>query len=227
VFSPEEAEAILAKQRPPVFRNNGGIRVAVWQDDAYGAAPILSLLQGTPGLDAAPLWNLKRESLAACQVVILCQPRAHQEWFKDKKTAAELGRFVEHGGGLLTTHALVGIRDFLSPVPKVATGGERLPGTTWKASHYHAVTRDLSRRETYTSTFADRIETVVGTSGRAIVRTPEGKPVVVAGSSGRGRYVACGLGLGIGKGDNDSSLSSAESKLLLGAVQWLANLRGR
>jgi uncharacterized lipoprotein YddW (UPF0748 family) len=227
VFSAEEAEQILAKQRPPGFQDNGGIKVAVWQDDAYGAAPILSLLQRTPGLDAAPLWNLKRESLEACQVVILCQPRAHQEWFKDEKTADELARFVEHGGGLLTTHALVGIRGFLPPVPNVAAGDERLPGATWKASYYHAITRGLDRRATYTSTFPDRIGIVVGKSGRAIVRTPEGKPIVVAGLSGRGRYVACGLGLGIGKGDRDASLSSAEGKLLLGAVQWLANVRGR
>jgi hypothetical protein len=128
---------------------------------------------------------------------------------------------------LLTTHALVGVRDFLPPVPKVATGGERLPGATWKASRYHAVTRDLDRRRTYSSTFPDRIGVVIGRSGHVIVRTPDDEPVVAVGQSGKGRYVACGLGLGIGKGDGDTSLSSGESKLLVGAIQWLARVRGR
>lgn len=221
VLSPEAAEAMLAKQRPPVFANNGGIRVAVWQDDSYGGAPILDQLAQTPGLDAAPLWNLKRESLAACQVVVLCQPRARQELFKDEEVAKELARFVDRGGGLLTTHALVGVRDFLPPVPSVATGGARLPGSTWMAAGYHAITQGLDRREIFEATFPDRIGVVPGDRGRVVLRTPEDVPVLVAGVAGKGHYVACGLGLGIGKGDQDVPLTPAEATVLVGAVRWL------
>lgn len=222
VLSPEAAEAMLAKQRPPVFAGNGGIRVAVWQDDAYGAGPILAQLAGTPGVDAASLWNLKRESLAACQVVVLCQPRVRTELFKDEEVVRELARFVDRGGGLMTTHALVGTRDYLPPVPAVATGGERLPGSTWQAAGYHAITQGLDRHQVFVSTFPDRIGLVAGDRGRVVLRTPEGVPVLVAGPSGKGRYAACGLGLGIGKGDLDIPLLPAETTLLIGGVRWLA-----
>lgn len=223
VLSGDEAETILARERPPVFRNTGGLRVAVWQDNAYGAAPILAHLEQVEGIDAAPLWNLRRESLAACQVVVLCQPRVRRELFKNEEAARELAHFVERGGGLLTLHALVGIRDYLPPVPAVATGGEALAGSTWQVAGYHAITKDLDRRQTYVSTFGDRIGVVPGARGRTIARTPEGVPVVAAGLSSRGRYAACGLGIGIGPGDTDVPLSPAEAVLLEGMLRWLGN----
>lgn len=223
VLSMDEAEARLVRQRPPVFRETGGLRVGVWQDEAYGAAPILAHLQQTEGIDAAPLWNLERDSLAACQVVVLCQPRVRRELFRDEAAMREVTRFVERGGGLLALHALVGIRGYLPPVPAVATGGEALAGSTWQAAGYHAITRDLDRRQTYVSTFTDRIGVVPGARGRIIARTPEGEPVLVAGLASRGRYVACGLGIGIGRGDTDVPLSSAEAVLLEGMVRWLGN----
>ncbi|MBT3285862.1 MAG: family 10 glycosylhydrolase [Victivallales bacterium] len=227
VISADQAEAFLAKQRPPVFRGTGGVRVGVWQDDAYGAAPILALLEQTPGLDAAPLWNLKREALAACQVVLLCQPRTGHQLFKEKDTARELARFVNRGGGLLTTHALVGVRGYLPPVPKVVEGGDRVAGATWRVKSYHQITAGIPRQRDFAATFADRISVKVGSRGRVVACTPEGIPIVAAGVSGKGRYVACGLGLGIGKGDRDVALSEAETSLLLGAVRWLGNVRQR
>jgi hypothetical protein len=141
--------------------------------------------------------------------------------FKSKDTVDELRRFVERGGGLVTNHALVGVRGFLPPIPEVATGGKQVEGGTWKATGYHAVTRTLDRRQTYTSTFPDRISVEVGRQGRVIASTPEGDPIVVIGHYGRGRYMACGLGMGIGKGDGDAPVSEAEAKLLVGAIPWL------
>jgi hypothetical protein len=96
-------------------------------------------------------------------------------------------------------------------------------GNTWQAAGYHAITKDLDRRQTYASTFSDRIGVVPGARGRTIVRTPEGVPVVAAGLSSRGRYAACGLGIGIGPGDKDVPLSPAEGALLEGMLHWLGN----
>ena len=44
--------------------------------------------------------------------------------------------------------------------------------------------------------------------------------MAVAGSSGKGRYVACGLGLGIGPGDEDKAPTGAEKTFLENLREW-------
>ena len=205
---------------PPKF-SGPGIRVGVWQNAGYGSAPILENLRAAPDISAAPLYNLRTESMAACNVVILTQPREKIILFKNKKIMDAVRAYVRGGGGVLATHALVGIRGFVPVAPEIATGNDRIPGNTWRAVSRHPVARGLTG-EVYRSTFNDRIGIRLGKHGTAVVETPDGTPIAAAGKLGKGRYVACGLGIGIGKGDRDGNVSIAEKKLLLNAARWLA-----
>jgi len=47
-----------------------------------------------------------------------------------------------------------------------------------------------------------------------------GKPVVVAGQCGKGRYVACGLLIGLSADHQEVPPTSDEAKLLLNAIRW-------
>lgn len=220
----DEAAAAEMRRRhgPPVFSAKGGMRVGVWQDDAYGAAVLLQELRRMSGIDAQPLPNLKAESLAACQVVVMPQPRQRQALFKSAATAAILNAYVKQGGGLLVTHALVGVRGFVNPVPEVVASADEnaLAGGEWKASGGHAVTAGIGR-QVQVSTFADRIKVTAARGGTVVAMTDQGEPVMVVGVHGRGRYAACGLGLAIGRNDQDCPPSPAELKLLQNTVKWL------
>ena len=44
VLSDAAADELIRKCLPPEFAGNGGIKVAVWGEDAYGRAPILAVL---------------------------------------------------------------------------------------------------------------------------------------------------------------------------------------
>lgn len=222
VYGQEEAAEVRQLQGPPPFVRRRVLRVGVWQHDAYGAAELLRVLQQQQDLEALPLLNLKPASLAACQVVLLPQPRQQLALFKNAATAADLSDFVRQGGGLLTTHALVGIRGFINPIPHVVANAEEkaLSGAEWKIMGGHAVTAGISRG-ILTSTFNDRIKLTPAKSGTVVVTTDRNEPVMVVGAYGRGRYAACGLGLGIGINDQDAPPSPAEARLLLNTVRWL------
>jgi hypothetical protein len=122
---------------------------------------------------------------------------------------------------VFVTHALVGIRGFVTLAPEVAEGGDRLAGSRWRAPGRHPLAEGLGD-VLHESTFGDRISVLPGEQGETVAEVEDGTPVVAAGRLGKGRYVACGLGIGIGRGDRDAEISAAEETLLLNAVHWLA-----
>jgi uncharacterized lipoprotein YddW (UPF0748 family) len=222
VLSAEALAERLLQEGPPQFAKGKGLRVGIWQHDAYGAAPLLSALQAEEGFNAAPLHNLQLASLQACQVVILPQPRKKSELFRDDAYRELLRNYVSGGGRLLVTHALVGIRSYVNAFPElVATAVEpALPGVQWRIKGRHPATSGLGP-EFFHSTFSDRIAMTPGSSGRVIAEAPGGEAVMIVGQFGKGRYAACGLGIAIGTKDKDSDLSSAERTLLLSSLRWL------
>lgn len=222
VLSDEELAERRLQEGPPAFHNDGGLRVGVWQHNAYGAAIILAALNAEAGFDAAPLYNLKAESLQACQIVILPQPRSQSELFREDAYRELLRDYVQGGGRLLVTHALVGIRGYVNAFPElVATAQEpALPGAEWRLRGRHSATTGLGP-ELFQSTFGDRIAMTPGAMGRVVAEAPGGEAIMVVGQLGKGRYAACGLGLAIGPKDKDCELSAAERTLLLSTLRWL------
>ena len=214
-LAPEEQ----ARYGPPAFVT-AGLHVGVVQG-GYGSEGVLRALKGQEGIEAWPLWGVTAANLAACQVVILPQPRGAQSI--PAETMALLGSFVRDGGGLLTTHDAVGFRGLTSPVPEVCTGGtDKIRAAAWLVTAEHPVTAGLPRGQALPKTYYDYIGVEAGPAGTVLATSPDGVPVVVAGTSGAGRYVACGLALGLAaEGDTETAPTADETTLLVNAVQWL------
>jgi hypothetical protein len=184
---------------------------------SFGFEPILKVLQGTPGLEAKPFYQLQAAMLAPCQAVVLPQPK--EPTLMSPEVREALRRFVERGGLLVVTHDAVGFRRFSPVLPEVCPGGtERIEDQRWRLAVALPGAPDLQPNQTYQHTFYDHI--ILATAGSTqIVATDEaGRPLVVQGAAGRGRYCAVGLALGVGPGDLDVPLSVPEAQLLRGLL---------
>ncbi len=215
------AEDLLTRLGPPRFAGHGGLKVAVWHD-AYGAATMLPALAAAGGLDVAPLYNFDPASLRAAQVVILPQPRRDTNLFRTPATVKAVREYLQGGGAVLVTHALVGLRGLVPYGPEVATGVETVGGRGWQAVGDHPATQGLVAGTVYQSTFGDRISIAPQPGATVIATTDQGVPIAAVGAVGRGRYAAVGLGLAIGGNDADAAPSEAELTLLANTLRWLA-----
>ena len=217
VMTEEESREEQLREGPPQFAENGGRRIAVWGDGAYGATSILECLRKEKGLDVAELRNFHTGTLARCHVAILPQPRYHQRMFRKPEMAAALERYVRNGGTLLVTHALVGTRLFPNLFPSlVAVDGKAVATTVWRGTETLAPMLGTGERK---SSFVDMIPLRPLKDAVSVVETREGKCVVAVCRYGLGKYIACGLGLGIGADDKDAALSADDEKLLLALLR--------
>ena len=225
VLSPEGEQDVRLREGIPLFAQRKGIRVGVWVDNTYGGQPILQALQKVDEVNAAPLYNLKRESLDACQVVVLPQPRFLFIQLQSLATRDMLVEYVAKGGGLLVTHTMVGIRDYanlfyqsLKPI------SQPLKGYAWKvapASQDNAALVAGLPLTPQKGTFPDAVGMELLSGGIPILQHPDGTCIAAAIKHGSGRYVACGLALGIGQDDQDATLPAPEQTFLRNAVLFL------
>ena len=130
--------------------------------------------------------------------------------------------FVRNGKGLLTTHNAVGYRGQSPLLTDVcARGLEHVRDPNWIVTTDHPVTAGISRDSPLPHSYYDHIELEAGQAGVVLAKAAvSGRPVVIAGQSGRGRYVACGLCLGLGASDEDVPPTGAEKLLLENTVRW-------
>ena len=226
VLNEDETKFRILMAQPPQFANNGKPRVAVWQDRAYGSEAILNALQSDGRFDAAPLYNLDPKSLQPCQVIVLPQPRQNSKLFKSEENAKLFQKFMDKGGAVITTHALVGMRGYFNLGPNIVKSVEAEPvrGNVWKASGKHSLAKSIPQGPTET-TFVDFSVMKPGKNGTVIAVDEKDNAVVIIGKYGRGRYVACGIGLGIMRGDKDSDMTNDDKELLYRLVNWSANVK--
>ncbi|MFA6929480.1 MAG: family 10 glycosylhydrolase [Lentisphaeria bacterium] len=222
VLGHEEEKEMLLREALPEFTNKGGLKVAVWQYHSYGGKVILDFLRTQPGLDAVALYNIYPATLKACQVVIIPQPKEKAECFRKIETGEKLNQFIQAGGGLLLTHAMVGSRGFVNSVPElVETVLEQpLAGVKWKCCAEHPVLAGLGD-SIFASAYPFQVSMQPSKLAQTLACSMDMNPVVVAGSLDKGRYIGCGLALGIAPGEIDAPLSEVEQKLLLNMVLWL------
>ena len=222
VFDEEAKQDYLRRNGPPKFAMSGDLRVALWDDNAYGAKYIQELIREDKTLDATVIYKLTEENLRNVQVLIIPQPMRHQQLFREEAMAKLLADFVKRGGGLLTTHAMVGIREFVNAVPQVVQEPipDAIPTAFWKVSGRHPIVKGLPT-DLQKSTFGDMVGMKLAKGAVPLLVTDKETCVMAAGSLGRGRYVPCGLGLAIGQKDKDSPMTDVEKALLLNAIHWL------
>lgn len=213
-------DAEKARYGGPKF-TQGGIRVGVLQG-GYGAEALLKYLQAQPGFDAQPLWLASPANLKPCQVLIVPQPYLPEAY--SPAVAELLTKFVKDGGGVLTLHNSVGYRGLPIAVPEVcARGVTHIKDPGWQVTPDPTLAAGLQRGRTLAQSYYDYIVLEPGPQGTVAANgAGTGRPVIVRGESGKGRYIACGLGTCIGPGaDQDIPPTEDEGIFLQNAMKWL------
>ena len=136
-------------------------------------------------------------------------------------------RFVLAGGGLIATHDAVGYRQMPRLLAAVCAGGSgHVREENWKVSAAHPVTQGLTPGAVLAQAYYDHIELQAGAAGTVVaVSEKSGRPVVVVGEPGKGRYVACGLLPGFSADAQEAPPTADEARLLLNAVRWCARTK--
>ena len=217
----------LSAEEKPIPGETGftgkGIRVGV-VSGGYGSDGMLEFLRGSEGIDAVPV-ALGRLLTDRCQVIVLPQMRTTPP---KAEVVAELEAFVKRGGGLLTTHDAVGYRSMPAILREICAGGTQHPkDETWRvADAEHPVVQGLPSGPALSQTYSDHIQLTPGPAGTAVaVSEKTGKPVVIAGAAGKGRYVACGLLVGTDAQAEEAAPREHEAILLRNAIRWCAAAR--
>ena len=207
--SKEVAEAFPSLPEEP------GVGVYV---DGWGGRGILEAFR-EEDVPAFPVRDLSTEELTACRVLVLAQPRDVLIW--DGEVRSRVRDWVEVGGGLLATHDAVGYRRLAPPFPEVARGKGRLERRRWRVVRINSGFAPLDLDKWFSHSYYDHITLAPGPEGVVLAVDEAGEAVVVAGTPGRGRYIACGLALGLGPDDQDRPPEGAELELLMAAMRWL------
>jgi len=186
----------------------------------YGSKGVLELLQKSEGIDvlAVGIGQLRPRE---CKVIILPQFRSDMV---PKQLVETVESFVKAGGGLITTHDAVGYRSMPALCTTVCEGGAtHARHERWKVSADHPITAGLPKGAALTQSYFDHIQLKCGQDGAAVaVSEKTEQPVVVAGTFGKGRYVACGLLIGLDPKNKEAAPTVDEARLLLDAIRWCA-----
>ena len=203
---------------PPELSGDG-VPTAVFAE-GYGAAPLLTALSEEPGLEVYPLQHFSQAALAATRVLIIPQP--YNRWTVDRLTRDRLRAWVRDGGALLVTHDMVGVRGAQPVVPEICRRGTGYPRSVrWRVVAEHAAVAGVPTG-LQPHSYYDHVTLERGPDGQLLAEDDEGRPVLIAGAFGQGRYAALGLVPGLGPGDEDIPLEGAERQLVEALVRWLA-----
>ncbi|MGD8238345.1 MAG: family 10 glycosylhydrolase [Armatimonadota bacterium] len=208
VLTRGELRRATAPERPPKF-SGSGVKVGVFRH-GYGASGILAAARAKPAYTAEYLTSLRPAWLAACDLVIVPQPRGATPPSEADHSA--LQAYVRKGRAVLLTHDAVGYRSFPVLFPDVCAGGSGHP----KETQFSIELPDGTTRQG-THTYYDRITLRPGPAARVVARAPGGSdasPLAVAGPVGRGRVACTGLALGLAPDNTDAALSAGETRLL-------------
>ena len=186
----------------------------------YGSKGVLELLQKSKGVDVLAV-GIGQLRPSESKVIILPQFRSDMVPEQLVKTVES---FVRAGGGLITTHDAVGYRSMPPLCTTVCEGGAaHVRHERWKVSADHPIAAGLPKGVALAQGYFDHIQLKCGKDGAAVaVSEKTGKPVVVAGTFGKGRYVACGLLLGLDPSKKEAPPAADEARLLINAIRWCA-----
>lgn len=186
----------------------------------YGGEGILAALGGMGEVEVVAVKELSAGVARGCQMLVVTQARGAAA--VDDRVAEALRGWVAVGGGLLATHDAVGYRDHVPIAPAVCRGGVGHERQT------EVVVADMPpvpaeyRGARLRHAFYDHIVLEAGEAGRVVVTDTGGKPVVVAGEIGKGRFVASGIAFGLNARTEDEEPAGDEAELLRQLILWLA-----
>jgi hypothetical protein len=117
------------------------------------------------------------------------------------------------------------MRGLLPVVPEVCRRGTGFPRSTqWQVSGHHPAAAGLPAG-LQPHSYYDHVTLEPGPDGTVLATDEAGRPVLVVGPHGQGRYAALGLVPGLGPGDEEVMPQDAERQLVESLVRWLAEGR--
>ena len=215
-----DEQALHEGKLPAPEKAAGKPRVGVLMD-GYGGQGMLEALRKVPQIKVEAVPGISGEAARSCQVLVVTQARAGVS--VDERMAAALRNWIGAGGALLATHDAVGYRGHMPIAPEVCVGGvsnERV--TAVVVADSPAVPAEY-RGAAFEHAFYDHIILRPGDKGQTIVTDRAGKPVVIAGEVGKGRFVASGIAFGLNAETREEEPTNGEAELLRELVLWLAS----
>jgi len=186
----------------------------------YGGDGILAALGRLGEVEAVGIRELSADAARDCQMLVVTQARGAA--LVDERMAEALRGWMAAGGRVLATHDAVGYREHVPIAPVVCKGGvghER--ETEVIVADAPSVPAEY-RGARLQHAFYDHILLEAGEAGRVVVSDAAGKPVVLAGEIGKGRFVASGIAFGLNAKTVDEEPVGDEAELLRQLILWLA-----
>jgi len=187
----------------------------------YGAAAICQWLDKHDSVEARYVAPVTHKMIAPCDVLIIPQPII-VDLLGESEVQILRGFVSVAGGGLIVTHDAAGFDGQPAIIPEICTGGTvRTRQTQWTVAASHPVTEGIAADTHHGQSYYDQIQLQAGPQGTVVAQSAEdGKPIVIAGEFGEGRYVAIGLAIGLAANNTETEPAGAEAQLLLNSVSW-------
>jgi hypothetical protein len=205
---------------PAPGKREGKPRVGVLVE-GYGGRGILAALERMAGIDPVEVDRIDADAARGCQVLVVTQGRSATS--VDERLARALRNWILAGGRLLATHDAVGYRGHAPIAPEVCKGGIAHERRTDLHVTDAPVVPAEYRGASLAHAFYDRIILEPGERGQTVVADEAGKPVIVLGEAGEGRYVASGVAFGLNADTAEEEPTGDEAELLRELIGWLAS----
>jgi len=141
------------------------------------------------------------------------------------RQVSQLRDYVTQGGAVMLTHDAVGFRQYQAAFPEIGRGvGQDSTTNLVMIATNHVITAGMNAGDGWAHAYSDHIVLEKGPQGTVICADTNGRPVMVAGSFGKGRVILNGMVPGyasVKDGEKEKEPEGAELKILLNAVNWL------
>ena len=207
------------------------VRVALYGYTGSGGvrdlnAGILNGFGNTAGISMTVLRNPTKSNLKKIDVLVFNATKVLGDC--DEDPIANIREFVRNGGSVIFAHNAVGRHQgAFQPTwfPEICRGfdatGTNQPELT--AQSPDAVAGFLKKGDRYTHRYFDHCRLLPGPKGRVELCDPDGKPVLISGTFGKGRVVYTGEIFGVlPKNDLQAEPELEEWKMLYNLFRWCA-----
>ena len=197
---------LRARELPPEI-SGSGTKVGVYFN-GLGSDAILDALDSAKGVSAVMIYRLEATHLAKLEVLVL--PHIFDLADMTPEAAATLRKWVESGGRLILTRDACGLRWHPRLFPEVGKGTKLSSATNVQVA---TALRGYTRGAKFDHEGKDHAQLEAGPAGKVLAtESKTGKPIVVAGSVGKGHVILDGMMPG---NDEESGAGTNSMRLLI------------